>query len=368
MDWPALIEHRLSATTPSERKRARHALNHLRGVFGEQFHLLPEILLRNLWNTAPWTYQWIYSLSDSIVRVSESEGYQALLKDLTDPEKFTAAYSALDVGERLIATGLDVAFEVPLRIGGVLKKPDLRVTDQHSGVEFFIEVSTLYLSQSRVEASAALDRITPSLMGTPPHVWVSGRLMTELSSEEASAIAARLRCCIREAGETLAYRELCFPGLVEAVIGHEAHSAALAFWCARRGLELGAFASPPAIVDLSLRFERKVAREGKQLPPGASNLLVLDAPELLFGVDDPRVLLPLIDQALSQQPHIAAIAIANEESTHATPSAISLDERSHFLTSYRSGTSRHVLLAFSNSCTIPVPAPTQVKLREAFAL
>ncbi len=369
MHWTTATAERLSrsALPEGELARARGALNHLGTIFGDDLRSIPDLVLRNVLNDAPWTQQWLNWLSDALMRLSVAEGYPSLRRRLSSPDWFMEAYSVLQVAERLDASSLEVSFDSPVQIDGSRKVPDFRVVDQNTRTAFFVEVSVLFLSAQQSANAEALDRVIGPLLSAPPDIVYAGRLLRPIDGEEADDLARHLARVIRELPGAAAFREIFISDTVDAAVGHAVQAATVAAWATRRGLQLGVFAGPASNVDLGFRFRRKVVEKAKQLTPDLSNVLVVPAPELFFVANDPRELLSLVRDAIAGHPQIAMAIVSSEESVHSVPSAVTVDG-DHLVTSYRPGMTQRFLMVANQACAMPLPAAVQEKICRAFAL
>ena len=189
VNWQTVNEARLAGMPPCghERKQTEAALCHLRSVFGDDVSAVPELVLRNLFNTAPWSYDWLAWLSESLVRLSSAAGIGSLHKRLADPTRFMEAYSVLQAAERLHAVGLEISIDVSVEVGLGKKVPDLQVRNSETGAMFFVEVSELFLSARQAAGSAALDPLIRQLLQATGIVF-AGRFLS-VPANDVSGIA-----------------------------------------------------------------------------------------------------------------------------------------------------------------------------------
>lgn len=369
MDWVWLIEQRLSDTTlpVADLSRRAEALAHLRLVFGEHLQLVPEVVHRNLFNFAPWTHQWLNWLSDALVRLSSVGGYSSLQRRLIDPNRFIESYSVLQVAERLNAIELDVEFDVPVSIGRSRKIPDLYVADQGTGIAFCIEISNLFLSERQTASAHAVETIFKALLAVHAPVVYAVRITGPIDNVAIHDAALRLQHAARQAAKPGAFREIHIPNALEAAVGHPSQLAAVAAWGMPRGLSPGVIAGHPPSGDLTLRFERKVARKIKQLPAGVPNVLVIPAMELFFSAGGLKRLLKCVRTAIAEHPQIALAVISSEESAWAQSSAETIED-SRLLTSYRLGVKEQFLVVPNSSGAVAHPESLREKIFSAFAL
>ncbi len=364
VNWQVVNEVRLAGMPPCgcEREQAEFALCHLRSLFGDDVCAIPDLVLRYLLNTAPWTYDWFAWLSKSLVHLSSAANIGSLHKRLADPSRFIEAYSVLQAAERLHMVGLEIGFDIPVVVDPGTKVPDLQVRDSRTGAMFFVEVSALFISARQAACSTVFDQISRQLLG----IAFAGRLLS-LPDDDESGIANRLTWELLEMQRCPGFREITLPGVLELAIAPTGHESIVEEWAVKRGLKLGSFAGPPSVVDLGARFLRKVAEKVKQLPPEKSNLLVIPAQELFFCVGDPLELLPLLRQSMSNYPQVAAMVISSESLAHADTSLAAVDE-DQLVTSNRIGLAQQFLLVSNRSAAKPLGRSTREKVWRAFAL
>jgi hypothetical protein len=292
--WQVINDARLVGMPPCrrEREQAELALCHLRSLFGDDLNAVPALVLRTLFNTAPWTCNWLAWLSDSVVRLSSAVGIDSLRERLADPRRFMEAYSVLQVAERLHMVGLEISIDIPVMVGARERIPDLQVRDSETGEMFFAEVSVLFISERQAAGSGAFDQLSRQLVQTPG-IAFAGRLLS-LPADDVSGIANRLTWELVEMQHCPGLREIMLPNVLELAIAPAEQMHIVEEWAVKRGLQLGSFAGPPNVIDLGARFRQKVAVKVEQLPPERSNLLVIPAQELFFCVGNPLELLPAV--------------------------------------------------------------------------
>ena len=348
-----------------ERARAESVLCHLRSLFGDDLRAVPDLILRNLFNTAPWTYDWLTWLSESLVRPSSAANISSLHKRLVDPSQFMEAYSVLQVADRLHMVGLEISIDIPVVVGLVKKEPDLQVRDSETGELFFVEVSALFISAQQEAASAAFDQVSRRLLQTSGIVF-AGQFLS-LPTDDVSEIADRLTSELSEMQRCLSFREVTLPDVLELAIAPAEQRGIVQEWAVKRGLGLGSFAGPATKVNLGKRFAGKVADKVKQLPLQRPNLLVIPAQELFFCVGNPLELLPLLRESISCYPQVAAVVISRESLNHAEASVTTVDD-DQLATSARLGLAQQFLLVSNRSATKPMDRSTRKKVWHAFAL
>jgi hypothetical protein len=263
--------------------------------------------------------------------------------------------------------GLTVDIDMPVEISGRTKLPDLRVTDRETGATFYAELSDLFMSERQVASADALDHLIAALMPMPPNVIFSGRLLGHMSATDAIALGNQVMNICQEIECAGGYREFDIPDVVQFVVGHLAFGANVLASSLSRGSPFNGVAGMAANDDRGIRFEGKVARKAKQLPPDSPNMLVIGSTELLCSGLEPHELVNLVRRAVVPHSQIAVIVITSEEGTSSTPAAIDVGA-GHLLRSYRIGMTQRFLVVSNSACTRQLPALTFEKVVNGFKL
>jgi len=241
------------------------------------------------------------------------------------------------------------------------------VSDPTTGAVFFAELSDLFLSDRQVASAQDLDRLTLRLMPIPPGVTFSGQILGNLSDADVTAVAQRVRDACYEIECAGGYREIRISDTIDFAVGHCAFGTNVLAWALARNLPLNGIAGSNSNVNLCVRFERKVARKAKQLPPGLPNVLVVGSTELLYSGTGSRELVRLLGEAVAPHPQVAVIVVTSEEGASSTPAAVDVGS-ARLLRSYRTGMTQYFLVVPNSQCANPLPPQTLERIRNGFAL
>lgn len=366
MGWEDIVGSRTAAAAGAGIPNDRDALSYLESIFAtDDVTTLPPLLLYHLLNMAPWTYAWTAWLSEALHGLSGVPGYAALVERLTNPDRFGEACSVLEVAERLQAAGITVALDVPIKIGGRRKMPDLQLQDPETGTACYGEVSVLFSAERVVEASRLVDQLLLLFLGqTGDRLAYVGRVLNAPTADP-QGVVRRVAWEMMEVQRDRQFRVVADDILILAM-APEAEADRVAAWAAQRGWELGSLSALTAEVDSGERLRTKIALEAEQLPAGSPNLLVIAAQEFCDSLPDPFAPMPLIVDLLRAHSNIALLVLGGVQPT--TSPACATTGAQMLATSERGGMLRRHLAIFNDEHSVPLPVPTRDKLRLAFSL
>jgi hypothetical protein len=344
------------------------AIANIREVFGEDVTELPYRLLANLLNQAPWTHDWLVWLSRSLARVQPVSGYAELRHRLIDPERFGEACSVLDVGERLLNSGLLIAFDEPVKAFARRKVPDIRAEDCDTGETLYCEVSVLFTANAQAGAMNSSDQITNVLFSHGiDRVAFAGGLARPISDDEASGLAERVRWELMEIDRGGTFREVIHADTIKMALAPIAEQDRVRAWAEGHGMELGRFSAAMPIVDVGNRLLAKIAAEAVQLPEGHGNVLAISLFEPWIIIEYERELLSIALEGIRGHSNVSVLVLVHEGVGMVERSTREVD--GHLIvTGTRAGlTYRHMVLKNPNCATPPSPLSTE-KVRAAFQL
>src|SRR5258708_25931985 len=195
LDWTKLIQHcdEFEELTAIEKEQAKRAFQFLRQEFGEDF-LSSEPshpFVSNVINLAPWTRKWIVWFAEALRELKDQENYARLLARLKDKGKFTEANSVLEIGYKCSKAGFSVTIDPVVVVSGKSKVPDLKLLNQATNEELFVEISILGESMKAKDASQTSNGIFESLWRRVPFVEYSARISKTLAETHLTEIDGR---------------------------------------------------------------------------------------------------------------------------------------------------------------------------------
>jgi hypothetical protein len=290
-NWEKLIEDcgAYNELTRIEKNKARCALIFLKHEFGEEF-LVKALegfhpIMYYFVNSAPWTRRWLTRFADALKTLMTKEGYPSLLERLKDKAGFFEGESVLEVAYKLSKAGFRVSIDPLTSVNG--KVPDLKLTNEETGEELFVEVSVQQQSLNHAKAIRTFDEFFNQL--SPFHgLTYCGRIFKILSERHMAEVVEMVRNKIDVAKKENSFQELIIEKTIELGIAPYKDNDVLAEWAKSRGLELGRFTGPPFNVDEIPRTRMKIEREQLQLPQNSPNILVIENNDLFRSARDIR--------------------------------------------------------------------------------
>lgn len=366
LTWPDVLETRRANQSASwvDGTASDLPLEYLRSFFGQDATVLPVLLLERLLNVAPWTYEWICWLADSLKRLAAADGFERLRKRLIDPDKFMEAWSVLQVAERAQSTGFQIGFDVQIN----KKVPDLLLRDPARQLSFICEVSVLFSANAHRKSSVLLDRIFRSLLLHPDDRLVyAGCILPGAWDGDADGLVNRVEWEIMGMRRDQSFREVSVENVLTLGFAPEAQSDRVSSWAKAHGVELGELCALPPAIDQLERLRKKIADKTSQLSPDAPNLLVIWAQDLFISVQSPADLALFTTGMISAYPRVAALVIVCEGPSVGFVSHRDLGDIRLFA-SCRGGIESQYLVAINGACPYKLPDGTVGKLFAAFSL
>jgi hypothetical protein len=364
IDWDLITLSRAEAIRDDDDEKNFDAL---RRFFGEDTSAVPLPIYCRLLNNAEWTCRWIAWFVQSLEQVKSAQGYDDLCAQLRNHEKCASALTVLQVAERASAIGLEIAFEMPVRVGLRRKVADLLLRDRESGASIYTEVSIQFTAQSHVSASNVFHRIVNLFteFRDDPLAY-NGFVLRPVPDEEAEGIVGRVRLEILEVRRDRDFRLVHLPGVLVLALAPQDREEEVEAWARASGLEPKAFGAAMPQVDHLVRLDDKIAYEAEQLPDGFPNLMVLWAQSLFVALPDPLSLVPLIEGVVSRH-HKVAVLVIVFEGYGSAPIAHAVVKRSLVAASRRDGDHHQFVVVPNPAASVPMPEVLLDRLKQAFS-
>jgi hypothetical protein len=325
-------------------------------------------VLERLLNFAPWTYEWLVWLSKSIRSVERASEFDGLRKRLTDPDRFDEACSVLQVTERLVAAGLDIAFDQAVLVDSARKIPDLLVRDLAAGVQFHCQISVQYSAAALAEQSRAADAVIESLLyASHEPVLFSGRFLRAIPQNEIDGLARRVQWELMEIARAPGLREIVIENMLQLAIAPRSHAAELTLWTQMQGLQVGTFGGAGISSDELARLRRKIEDEAKQLPAGYANLMVISAQNLFIAAGDPARVIEPVAAIIGSSDQIAVLVLSDENIGPGHSQARKINGQL-VIESHRGGIVQRHLVVTNPACPAALPPETLQRICSAFSL
>jgi hypothetical protein len=309
LDWDKHIEfcEVIDSLTTEQRLAAQLALKHLRKVFGRSFlrdidvtaHPLGYWVVRN---TAPWTRLWLVRVSEALLALKTTEGFQRLLGKLSATSKKRVAdtieaFSVLELAYKFLTVGFEVSSIEPAvgvpdgknpKAPRDQKHPDLKLIDLRNGEEVFVEVTALTPSQILRESQVTGDWLRRIALST---LWSDGfvrclQVERRLTDAEKHSLTDQIKELAVRVTSTNSLQTIDREEIKVAIAPANCE-ADLVKWADERGLEPGV-AGPRIILDgeLDRLINNKLHAKMKngQLPLGRPAVLVITDQSMLTPV------------------------------------------------------------------------------------
>lgn len=278
-----------------DKQRARNAFRYLERRLGK--HFLSEtiqsghpLLSSYLINSANLARIQLIDFAESLQALEKSQNFHTVIDKIKKATKFSEGSTIIETAHRFHKAGFSVAFDLKVSFMNgaelVTKEPDIKIINDGSGEEIYIEVSETGRSKADLDNSRTYNHLfwlikniiysDPELtdFAKPkqilPHVKIL-RSMSEAELIEVSSKIERLVDVVRKAG---AFQEMVIEDMVEvAVSPFNDHSKAQA-WAKERNITdfvENYFFNPNELGRVINRLEEEL----KQLPLDKPGVVVL---------------------------------------------------------------------------------------------
>jgi len=371
-NWEKLALHceTIKELTDFEKEKAKRAFQFLKNEIGDTF--LDEAfkerhpIFQYIINLAPWTRKWIIWFADALRELREQENYRSLLNRIKDKNKFIEGLSVLEIAYKLSKAGFNITVDPSVRISSNEKIPDLKLVDEDTKEELFVEISILGESRIARDAFQTMQRITEPLWQSVPFMYYCGRIHKTLSERHLAYIVKKVGELVEKVKKSNSFNELIIEDVIEIGIAPENDKELLQKWAAERGLKVGEFSGPPFNVDEILRTKRKIEREQKQLPKNRPNILVVKSNNLFFHTRDIRKAISELEEEMYEYPHVLFGIISGEDMGQ-SENVVSMKNQHVFIRKNKVDlfVEQYIIL-FNRFCEYKISPATITKIYNAF--
>jgi len=358
-----------------QKEEARRAFQFLKEELGDHFlksaYASKHPICFHISNRAPWTRVWITSLAKAIEQVKGKRNYTGLRARLLDATRFEEGRSVLTNACRFVRAGFDIAFDPPVKISGVTKRPDLSLSSRETREKLLGEVSILRQSDYERRAFDVFRQITWSISAA--FLESSGRVMRVLSPKRLPSVMEEVQRAVGEAKETGRFRELHIDGVLDLGIAPRNDKVMLEKWADAKGYRPNEVIGPGTSIDEINRIKKKIAHEVKHFPENRANILLIP---IHFPIM-PRQKTPCepswemeriiseLEEELHNYPHLLVLVL-----THSCLGGLGLADVGsglHRLVTRKSGLleDEHLIL-FNRACDRKVTPVTLARFYDAF--
>jgi hypothetical protein len=378
--------------TETDRGRARNSISYLRKLLGEDFLQIARqqgnlVLPWFFMNAAPRARLSLISFAEALGALEKSDKFGGLVDRIKDPRRVEEALTVLDAAYKFLSAGFDVCFDPVVTVAdkyGVMqpKMPDLKLTDEETGEEIFVEVSRLRPGAKQTQISQTHDVIwrvvhtavtmAPGVLEDiqkPKYVLPYVRIERALEADELRDVAGIVGEVIREVIATWEYREYSVENTMEMVVSPTNDHSRAKEWAAARNMR-DWVESPPIPFNEINRAKGKIFGELHQLPDDKPGVVVIPAASgnLLFFVYDVRAIILELDKEVSRHPKLLCAVVSHSftESGKAEQFVATLGQ--HVICSKRDEdmSMEQAVIIHNGACAMSVADSTLAKIRRAF--
>ncbi len=252
-------------------------------------------------------YSWLIWLSDSLSSFKYDDcNYDKLLNKIRQVEKSKMeGIPFLEIADSYKKVGFEVVFE-PLK-SSAQKNPDLKVTNPETKEIFFIEISTLKISDDREKVSNIYHLIFEEFISG--FVPFSGKILRRFDENKLNKILDVIRNTRRVAiteNKFVTYRDK----EIDFAFASYDRREELEKWCANKQYEIGNLLSLPININETKRIlGNKLPKKALQIPSGSLGLvyIVIDSSHLTF--QEPFELIEATEKGLKAFDNILGVCI-----------------------------------------------------------
>jgi hypothetical protein len=378
--------------TDAQRDRARMSIMYLRKLLGEDFLQIAgrqgsPIFYWFFTNAAPPARLALISFAEALEALEKADKFNDLVSRIKDARRVEEALTVLDAAYKFLSAGFCVGFDPEVLVAGkhgVMqpKMPDLKLTDEETREEIFVEVSRLRTGAKQNQLSrthSVLWNVVHGTVDTDPGVWEDlsnskyvlpyVRILRGLDEDELRDVAGKVEEVIREVITTKEYRECSFGDMLEMAVSPAHDHSRAKGWAAERGMR-DWVESPPIPNNEINRAKGKIFGELRQLPDNRPGIVIVPAASgnLLFFVNHFGEIVLELEREVSRHPKLLCAVVSHSftDSGKAEEFAAALGQ--HVICRRRGedlSTEESVIIN-NGACAMPVAASTAAKIRQAF--
>ncbi len=304
----------LENLTDFEKERIKRSLVFLKEELGEDFlaHIIDSWhpLASYFFNLAPWTRLWLAKFAEEIQAAKEYANYPVLLGKIKTHDGFSEGRSLLQIGYILSRAGFRIIIDPEVQLPNFKKIPDLKLIDNETEEELFLEASVLGMSAIDKEASTTFNEVLKTIIRTGPTLRFRGRIFKRLSQKSLRQVVAEVERTAKKATMSNSFQFLDQEGVIKLGLAPESDCPLLKQWASDKNVESG-LSGPPYGTNFIARLNMKIAEEQKQLPQGCPNIIVITTNNIAIQ-DNPKDIINEVEEVVYRYPHILFTIILAE--------------------------------------------------------
>lgn len=329
LTWDIFVQQidEIDQLSKSEQENARSALQTLRIAFGNSFpylawkshHPLSDYLIGI---TTPWRCRWLMWLASAFAGLKELDGFKELWRRIQAIDQINKAIeglSVIEVAYKFFKAGFRVSFEPSVTVSRKRhgkqsigpKKPDLKLLNEETNEEVYIEVTALGISESHRLISYTYDRISGLLFPLLSHgLVIYARIHKALSEQGLTDVETRIRHLIETVRTTNEGCILEIPNTIEVGIALEKDTDCVHQWAAAK--DIGPGVTGAMIPQLELpRTRKRVYRKAQQLPASRPGIIVIHQYNPLFQIYSIEEIVSEIEREVRKYPQLLCAIISH---------------------------------------------------------
>jgi len=384
----------------TDRQRVRSGLRYFRSLMGDNF--LKETVRTGhpftsmLTNAAPRERIYLAELAEHLRAFETAENFQSLKDRIAshDPDTFAEGLSVLEIAQRLESAGFSVSFDpkvfVTQKSGEVRSKfPDLKIRDENTLEDVFVEVSRLLVGEAQRKGRRtfqALFNIWDSLTwqyrteNSAEHPFGKSILPNikfhrSMTDEELETLAKALNELGSLVLGTNSFAALSIANVVDVGIAPPFDHAAVHEWSKERDLKHPPVEGPPIETDEVERAIRKIFDDNDktakkwQIPDDGPGVVVLDTNKnLILFTHDIRYVISALEQSLLNEPKLNYIVLTLTFTSFEAAGTVLKGIGNHAIVrnSKTDGSIEYAVIIHNERCKIPLSKETAERIVRAF--
>ncbi len=262
-------------------------------------------------NTAPHICKWVTWFAEELKRLKTQENYSDLLERIKHKNKFNEAHSILESTHIFSKAGFKITIDPQILVKGKPKKPDLKITDEDSHDELFIEVSDLGDSKELEDTDKFINAIKYSFMLSILPLNYRWRVLSvpedSLRKQIINQAIEEIENAIKKARETNSFQEVTIDGFVEFAVAPEDDTMQLDEWGKEKELGKSLFVGPPILIKEFQRIKDKIFTEIQQLPFDRQGTIIIRVKTSFFYMLDTTKLMDALQEEISRYSSLLAL-------------------------------------------------------------
>lgn len=371
-----------------DKQRGRAAIRYLETTLGK--HFLSDIIqfghpLLSYYfiNSANLARIQLIDFAESLQSLDKSQNFHTLIDKIKKVGKFSEGSTILESAHRFHKAGFSTAFDVEVSFirNAKLetKKPDIKIVNNDSEEEIYVEVSETGRSQAEIDNGRTYQHLfwfihniissDPEMtdFANPKHILPHVKILRAMSEKELMEVSAEIEKIVEQVRRTGEFRETVIGDMVEvAVSPFNDHSKAQA-WAKERNIT--DFVENCSFNPNELnRVISRLNEELKQLPSDKPGIVVLwNNANLLFYLHDVAEIINGIANKIAAHSNVYGVALNHDFGWDKPGNGFTAIEDHLFVSNTgRDLITRNTLLVRNKSFNLPITVAAEEKLLKSF--